>query len=689
MAKFNWEKSFSKEGIFIFTTADIAVINQIQDTYAERFVPFLANLAEQVGPNEAGELIGEAHQAAQQVVRDLGLIKSGKLSGEAARNAVKRLAENMDFVEKKIKMIKESMKRDELFAEQIAEAEKVAETELKDLAELHALSKKRVSAIKPPGKLQNIAGIIREGAPEALQALGGIGAGLGTAVLGPYAHVAGIAARGITGVVKGIQERRVTKRKARLAGALGKVQGAPPEEVIADIQKAMAEGAPVGSVFGEAGLTAGYPGEIRKPRRRRVRPAREVTAPAGFARAPVSVGAAVAGTLGTPTMRGGSGRMPMQMAAMPIMYFFDKLAHKARWTRDMLRLQKMSAKSAKGDGMDLSDMILGGGMLARILPAIGAFIASPVGIAIIVGALLAIGGTVLWKWGRGLAAKVFGKEEKDLTLGERFAGALGRYMQYMTLGLFKGEMQEKMMKEFVFVWNFWRDFFRELGPKIAEFGRGLVEWVKGIPAALGGAIQKIGDIGLVMINGVKGAFASTLSFFQSSFEKLQSLGETIATGVHNAFGKLGETARGIMDAFKTVVAKVIEKITGFVKAPFEFMGKGFDLTKKAIGKLFAPGGGAQIREDMKEAAQKVSETMPQIVQKTIERVPIAASAVDVGEKIGVMTDRMMMQLRDMVAAIRGMQPRPAPVMKTPVDNVYNVRDPLLESLNSGGLGLED
>jgi hypothetical protein len=678
MAKFDWGKSFSREGLLIFTTSDLAILNQIQDTYAERFVPFLANLAEQVGPNESGELIGQAHQAAQQVVRDLGLVKSGRVSGPTAKATVKRLADNMDFVEKKVELIKKSMKDDAVFVEQVAKAEKDAETKLEDLAELHRLARKRVAEIKPPGKLQNIAGLIRAGAPELMETVGGIGAGLGTAILGPYAHVAGIATRGIVGVAKGIRERSIAQKRGRLAGAVGRARGETPEEVVQDIQRAMAEGTPIGKYFGQ-GLTPGAaPGGIRVPREKRAPAAR-----------PVGVGAAVAGTLGEGIGFGGGGRPHMQVAAMPIWYFFDKLAHRAKWTRDMLMLQKKAAAGGKEGGLDISDMILSGGLLSRILPAIGAFIASPLGIGIIVAALLAAGGTILWKWGRGLAAKVFGKQEKELTLGERVAGALGRYMQAMTFGLFRGEMQARMMKEFVYVWNFWRDFFRELGPKIVEFGKGLVDWVKGIPAALGGAIQTIGDMGLAMINGIKGAFTATVGFFQDSFARLSSLGEMIGTGIHNAFSKVGELAQEVMGAIQGIAVQVIEKITGLVKAPFKAIGRGFSATKRAIGKMFSPGGAAELREDMKDTAQKVSEVVPQIVQKTVERVPMLAGAADLGEKIGVMSDRMMAQLHDMVGAIKGMQPKSTPVMKTPVDNVYNVRDPLLESLNSGGLGLED
>lgn len=154
--------------------------------------------------------------------------------------------------------------------------------------------------------------------PGTMQLGAELGKGVLGAVLGPFAPIAGMAgevARGVVGAGLGIKEKIASQREARLGGRLAPMaQGLDP------------------SVF------------------QKIAGARER-------------GPAISGFRGV-SRRAPARRRTKEELVMPLQYFFDKKAHKAKWTKDMSDRFKsiekaMNKWSGKGIGGMFGDLTSG------------------------------------------------------------------------------------------------------------------------------------------------------------------------------------------------------------------------------------------------------------------------------------------------------------------------------------------
>lgn len=253
-----------------------------------------------------------------------------------------------------------------------------------DLNVTKQIVQKGASAVQKRTK-EGVIPFIKRAMPGTLALGGELGKGLATALLGPFVPAAGMLgtlAKGAWGVGSGIRERRRLGQEEKLSRQLAPMSGALQTSTFKQLARGRAEH-PLASSF-----------------------------------------------TGVSQRRPTSRRQSKEEMVLPLTYFFDKKAHKTKWTKELLNrfksLEKKLGQSRAGGGL-LDMLSLGGltkkfGLLgAALLPLLG-----QAGILLGLGAASIYASTQLrdlgalsldyWNILKGLK----GHEERQLALQDKF-----------------------------------------------------------------------------------------------------------------------------------------------------------------------------------------------------------------------------------------------------------------------------
>ena len=666
MAAFRWEKYFTDEGIFIFTQQDKIAIAKLQQTYSDVYLPYLVRLSKEFTPDMAvGQKVYDLLLDVQGIIKNLGMLMDPRLGDAGAKKVVQDLAGSMDSATKEMKWLQKNLKRDEYISESIEAVNKEMETDLKGLADVHKQFQKRLSGIKPATKPKGaVSQMIKTGAPEAVETLQSIGAGLATAFLGPFANIAGILGRGAVGIGKKVRDVRIARKERKRAVEMGRITGIAPDEMYEMLAEARV-GTPLGKAFaggvqqiGEAKAPTETVGRVARKKEEIISP-EEIRARQTELGLPTHGGVAAVATRPVAAMpktrqvavpAGGElkplrGRALMNATA-PIFFFFDKLAMRAKWTKDVYKFLKKGSAEAGGGGF--MDMVKGF-LLAKLGPILA-----------IVGAKLAALGPMI------IPALLVALKVALVAAVAFIAWQLGTWIRktFPQIDVFLTGVFTKM---FV-MWDKFVDTVRQRWVQMMDF---------------------FANIGSFISNGIRGIITGIANFYQGIFERLQGIGETVIVGIQGAFGKVSEFFTGIFGTIGKISDKVMQGFSGLTKIwPFNKILKGQGEAATLGGKA-SPSNVQQTREIVKEQAAVLSEVAPKQIREVIEKIPVVVDSKVLADKVGEFTLKIAKTMEDAMAAFRRTLPETVPVTKQSVDNVYNLRDPLLESLNSGMIGLEE
>jgi len=363
MEEYKWQKRYLKEGMRALDNLTINDLLNVKALYKTVHLPFVEQLEQSFPSNtDAGKLLGELKKNLLIVI---GLI--GRVASSAGRRAKKeeldKLFSAMERINPQINQLSELADDYADLRERMVKAQESLDTTTEDLKSAHETVSgylKGVRTKKGPGHRGWMralgAPFWQIGVSTAKRAYyRSLGYGTTTALAGVGATFGGI----VRGISEGSRIRKRTLFEEALPGyGVGRGEvglGVPPAATLATIPPAAA---PI----------TGLPG------------------------------------IQTPVARGGAyGKRDLRYEAMPMWYFFHHLAHKAKWTRDVLRLLKGKTIG----GVEGTEVTMGlGGKALESLESLGGAVLVWIGIKTTLGkisGLLGKGGPIVGVLGKGVA----------------------------------------------------------------------------------------------------------------------------------------------------------------------------------------------------------------------------------------------------------------------------------------------
>ena len=404
--KYGWVKQYKKGGVEVFSDQQRGIIRAAQHKYSEDFVPFFRDLAQELGPDtEVGSQIYQVFEASRAVVRLFGA-----LLGANGRPAVDReitaLFDNMDFIKKSIEKFNVWRAKDSVFDGIVSRVERKSGSNLDRLSSHNGVILKNLENLALPK--EGTAEWLKRVAPGAYSVGAGVASGALTAALGPFSGIAGMVGGGIAGIAKDIKEKRIAKKKMRLAEALTTAKEFSAESILSKYGMLRERGRDLRGSIKDSYL-GGVSGGIEETRES----------------APLKSK--------SPRISGQSVRSGVSVNTS-LFEFFNKDAFRAKWTKDVYRALTSGGKGGdvgKSSGL-LSSLVAGGA---------GAGMAAKVGGAAGVGAMLGkglLGGAMWASIASGIidavrsafdASKIFGKKPGEKVIfSERATSAMAGFV---------------------------------------------------------------------------------------------------------------------------------------------------------------------------------------------------------------------------------------------------------------------
>lgn len=305
---------------FGFNPTDSRILANLQKKFSTDYLPLVLSLDKSTGGTN--KKLKNTIELFQRIVKNIGLVNSGKVTGETGNKLLLKIFEDLDNADNEFDWLKYNLHKDTKTGKSLKDIEKRTGVKYDELTKGWKEVKSFTQKIQPKkfDPLEFMQAVSPEGYDTGKDVLlGGV-----QAALGPFAEMAYAGSKGAFSVGKAIHSYFAKRKEARLTEALmPQMEGK--------------SGALASPVTGEK---------------------------------PVATMRGVYEQKKTPTEKL-SGKA-LENASDPIYYFFDKVAYKASWTSSVLKLLKGITDGEKGGGLPGSlgaGMI--GGMLSRIVPFIG------------------------------------------------------------------------------------------------------------------------------------------------------------------------------------------------------------------------------------------------------------------------------------------------------------------------------
>lgn len=415
MSPYKWEKEYEKTGVMAFKENHIAVLRGAQNKYANDYVVFFKSLAEILGPDAGvGSMAFKTFEASQAITRVLGIML-GAQGRPATEVELRSLEENMKFIDSVIGLL-DKHTDDPALADGIRKAEMKTKMSFSRLKIDHKTIRNGLDKMKLT-ESGDISEFLKKNTPDLYRVSKGMGIAAIQAALGPFTGVAGIVGGGISGIVRGMRDKAVAGKQAKLAGALtGRFEDT--SSIMKRYDTLVRKGTPMSELARPSSLNRGFRDMSLKK-----------TAGTATNETKMPFADALGGILGK------TSQDKVSPAQQTNLYeFFDKGAFKARWTRELYDMIK------KGSGAGSAGSRSLGASLGNLANTGTGFVAG--GALGAVGALLgkalpwAGAGLALWDGIRniGKARDIFGvpegqkvsmKENVSAFIGGTFGGGKG------------------------------------------------------------------------------------------------------------------------------------------------------------------------------------------------------------------------------------------------------------------------
>jgi hypothetical protein len=352
MSPYKWEKEYEKTGMAAFKESHVAVLRGAQNKYANDYVVFFRTLATMLGPDtDLGSMAFKTFEASQAVTRVLGVML-GVQGRPASEIELRSLEENMKFIESVIGLLDKHADDNPALADSMRKAEVKTKVSFSRLKIDHKTIREGLDKMKL-AEGGDISGFLKKNAPDLYRASKGMGIAAIQAALGPFAGVAGIVGGGISGIVRGMRDKAVAGKQAKLAGALTS-RFEDTSSIMKRYDTLVKKGTPMSELAKPGSLNRGFQDMSSKK-----------TAGVATNKTKMPFADALGSILGKTSRDGVS---PVQQTNL--YEFFDKGAFRARWTRELYDMIKKGGgaggKESVGLGgiMDTGKKLAAGGILA-------------------------------------------------------------------------------------------------------------------------------------------------------------------------------------------------------------------------------------------------------------------------------------------------------------------------------------
>lgn len=465
-----WTEEYLKKGQRVFSDNEIAVFKRIQLRYYEDYIPFLQKIQKnlkttkgRVRPGQAMVLkdidvtIGFMNKVIDYISK---IIQQNDLT-VASKDDIKAMFDSMAAIEEKMMRYREFAQKDLIFRKAVEDIESATKINFEKVVQTTRVVQREIKKFTPEmTRLERM----RAKAPEVYD-LGAQAwrAGLG-AVLGPYGKLAEVAWKTFKGIRQRRREARIERERAQFAAELLRTREYSPEAVREQYARLKAgtdrletavkkeslggQAAPEGTFGGARGAEAARMAEKAAPEpeipRVRIKGTKEYLEPEmvekmGLGeqiRAEAGEGAKETGVLGR--LKSQRGSVNVGMFVNGLLLFFNKGAYQARWTREVMEMFKKIKLGEKGQegllGM-LKGLKGGWGKAVGVLTKVGSAIARflPALGPVLAVAAAAAGG---WALGRAIGSKV---KIGGKSIDEHLQGFFAKH-------LFKAPKPEQMTK---------------------------------------------------------------------------------------------------------------------------------------------------------------------------------------------------------------------------------------------------
>ena len=357
--------------------------------------------------------------------------------------------------------------------------------------------------------------------------------------------------------------------------------------------------------------------------------------------------------------------------------FFDKRAMRAKWTKDIYEFLKGGKREKQGGFFDFLGNLLKlklvtalGGFFAMLGAGIGkvlAFILSP--FKFIITKLVALGPMLL---------------NVVAVLGSFVAGLMaGRWLRklFPQIDEFLSGPKGIFTKLYQWMYDNFSGFFSWIG----DMGSAAFDWIKGLPDMLGSFGAWIDE----QLGGVPSMLLDAAGFVAG---KIRDAGAF----VWDLFVKLIRKIPGVsflIDKTKELGGQAFDAAKGIAKPVGDAMKKGWNALSGFLDKNFGLGSFAS--SDQVEKAITGSPTEPAMRVTTVggkqPELPAVPVVVQDGGASGLQefSATLTKDINSLMDELKKSQKSSLPVGRGSDVDVYNVRDPLLETMNMGALAVED
>lgn len=257
--------------------------------------------------------------------KSLSILNNMITTTNVSKDEVETLMSNVDEINEDRDYYIEQAEQNKSLSQKIDKVEIETGISSQDLNVTKEIIKKGASQTRRRSR-EGVAPFLQRTAPDAMHLGAELGKGALGAALGPFAPIAGMVgtmAKGVYGVGKGLREKSVARKEAQLSGKLAPMAQSMDRSVLEKVAGARGQGQPI-----------------------------------------------VGGFKGASTR--GVTKQSKEQAAAALTYFFDKKAHKAKWTKEMSNRFKTIEKSIRKSGKSGG---LGGFGIAGLIGKIALFTA--------------------------------------------------------------------------------------------------------------------------------------------------------------------------------------------------------------------------------------------------------------------------------------------------------------------------
>jgi hypothetical protein len=336
---YSWESAFLKGGLSVFDEATVETFERIQKKYSMDYVPFLDKMIRSVG-KELSAPVKELKVTVQGLIRDVAIVLSGKMTGTGSEKLIQRIQQEMIDVEKGLKYIRQQSLESKRFGKAADLAERLTGVSLEELRQSQEAIGEKMTDIKP--EHHGLLDTMKKKTPGLYDTGRGVAGSLATAFLGPFAGATKLVGSTSLDLYKAIKEKQLEKKEKKMAMALTPMSKDYDAGILESLYKKQGQGTDLQKIlrdskFGKNDELMNFMTEMTGAKKKQGRTVPGIQpehkrSKSKITESPISSFVRPEKVVGDKT---------------DIFLFFDKYAHKATWTRDMLdTLKKLSKKDA-------------------------------------------------------------------------------------------------------------------------------------------------------------------------------------------------------------------------------------------------------------------------------------------------------------------------------------------------------